>query len=148
MFGYEFIKTIDLDELKAKLATSDKDKRNLAIQNEVLSIKVGVLENARVRATPKRMAGKFESKVKMFEPFKIFVTPAQSKRVQELLFADGISWRAGGTEIKYCNYPVLVYKDDELTFRERGTEMKNGADLVTEITYRQFMRIYSSKKAA
>ena len=144
MFGYKIIKTSRLESMKASLATSIDDVKNLTNENAVLQFEVKILNKVQENLTRKRVSGKFAAKVKMFEPFKIRVTPTQSKRVQKLLFAEGEFWRSGKMEVDYTNYPFLVLKNSGLEYR---LEEKKFLSLEQrEITYRQFVRIYSLKQ--
>ena len=43
--------------------------------------------------------------------FKMFVTPEQSKIVQEFLFAQGYSWKDGTTKVKNLNKKLLLFTD-------------------------------------
>lgn len=144
MFGYESIKTIELNELKSDLVKSEKQVRNLKNRNEVLECKVGVLDKLIETHTRKRECGQFVAKVKMFEPFKILVTPAQSERVQKILLAEGEVWISGGKDVRNVNFPYLSLRQNGIG---GGTNpFKFADDKLPEITYRQFMRIYSPKQ--
>jgi hypothetical protein len=46
--------------------------------------------------------------VKQKKEFKIKVTPETSGKVQEAIFAGGVSWYAGGTTVQEVNQPMLV----------------------------------------
>lgn len=96
----------------------------------------------------KKENGRFVAKVKMFEPFKIRVTPNQSKRVQEVLFAEGESWRGKSTVVENLQHPFLYFSANGLTFGEAINEVLHNSYNATEITYRQFLRIYSPKRQA
>lgn len=145
MFGYEFIKTSTLETLIAKLSDSEKNAKTLKRENDVLRFKVDILNKSNLDSERIREKGQFSAKVKMFEPFKIRVTPAQSKRVQEILIEEGETWAGGEKTIHYENAPFLQLTSKGITYWGSDCEGYFQNNKLPEITYRQFMRIYKPK---
>ena len=83
------------------------------------------------------------------EPFKMKVTPEQSKRVQEILFKNGYSWfMNGATNVKHLYSPYL-YFTQSIRLRETQPNLTKGDFKFTfyendapELTYQEFMDKY------
>lgn len=75
------------------------------------------------------------------EPFKMKVTPEQSKTVQEVLFANGYKWHNGDTEVNHTNEAFLFYNDYlKLTYDSYGETFIASPE--PEITFEQFKSMY------
>jgi hypothetical protein len=81
--------------------------------------------------------------LKVGEPFKIRVTPGESKGIQLVLFKNGIFWANGDRKVSHLNDPFLqiemgdLYKsNNEVTFKECASP---------EITVKQFLKTYLVK---
>lgn len=78
------------------------------------------------------------------EPFKMEVTPEQSRQVQEIVFRNGGRWPKGGPAIKHTDRPYLCYdSDNDLQFvaRENRSHFDNGRPEPL-ITFADFMARY------
>ena len=83
------------------------------------------------------------------EPFKMKVTPEQSKRVQEILFKNGYSWfMSGATNVKNLYSPYL-YFTKSIALGETQPNLTKGDcestfynDGIAELTYQEFMDKY------
>lgn len=49
------------------------------------------------------------------EPFKMEVTPEQSRRVQEIVFRNGYAWYGGSRAVMNEQFKCLFFEDDTLT---------------------------------
>lgn len=49
------------------------------------------------------------------EPFKIEVTPEQSRQVQEIVFRNGYAWHSGSRAVMNEQFKCLFFGDDALT---------------------------------
>lgn len=85
-------------------------------------------------------------------PFKMQVTPAQSKRIQKILFENGYGWYVYGGHIRntYCPYIHLWRGYEEevstLTTLESVTSFNNSTQ--PELTFGEFMKLYDNSKEA
>lgn len=147
MFGYETIKTSDLIQLKGDLATSRQFSEVLLNKNDALELKLLLITKERDELLRKRgNGGKYAAKVKMFEPFKMIVTPRQSKVVQQTLLAEGERWNDGSSVVKNTKSPFLIFNGE--SFRATNVASESIHSEHTLISYRQFKRIYQIKNTA
>lgn len=83
------------------------------------------------------------------EPFKMRVTPEQSRRVQEIIFENGGKWRQGQTDVINTNSPCLafdLYGDGISAWRDPLTGLPLFSDAeVPEITYDEFINKYGKQ---
>lgn len=78
------------------------------------------------------------------EPFKMEVTPEQSRQVQEIIFRNGGSWSESGPVIKHTYHPYLCYnsdKDVQFVRRENRSDFDNNRPEPL-ITFADFMARY------
>jgi len=114
------------------------------LENEGLKEQITSL--TRKRDSSGKYVGKVKS-VKKLEPFKIRVTPEESRIVQEVLFENGYEWGLNGRNVVNTEQPfLLIDMDDDLI-----CYMKDGCDnqfcnlREPEITFSQFKSIYKIK---
>ena len=75
------------------------------------------------------------------EPFRIRVTPEQSKIIQETLFENGYSWRGSPAQIKHLDKDRLIF-DSSRGLRHSWGDKCLYAPL---ITFKQFLSMYKKK---
>ena len=75
------------------------------------------------------------------EPFKMKVTPEQSKRVQEILFKNGYSWTGDDTSISML-WRTHLYFRGKFLFCGQSTEWFKDVHELSEITYQEFIDKY------
>lgn len=85
------------------------------------------------------------------EPFKMSVTPEQSKRVQEIIFENGGKWRNGKTAVIRTDFPCLAFglrcgSDGISGWSDpfAGSPTFSDAE-VPEITYHEFINKYGKQ---
>ena len=76
------------------------------------------------------------------EPFKMKVTPEQSKKVQKILFAHGCYWY-GHLKVVQCETEPYLYlnSDKEISFGTTEEYFKRQKD-IKELTYEEFIELY------
>src|SRR5690554_581286 len=80
------------------------------------------------------------------EPFKMEVTPEQSRQVQEIVFRNGGEWASGDKTEQNTQYPFLVYdKDNELRFGDKGPNSSYDNRPEPQITFADFMSRYGGE---
>lgn len=85
------------------------------------------------------------------EPFKMRVTPEQSRRVQEIIFENGGGWRQGQTTVIKTNCPCLAFDlhgdgDGISTWSDPFAGSPPFLDAeVPEITYDEFINKYGKQ---
>jgi len=76
------------------------------------------------------------------EPFKMKVTPEQSKKVQKILFAHGCYWYGHLKEVQLETEPYLYLDSDkEICFGTTEEYFKRQKD-IKELTYEEFIELY------
>ncbi|MDX9799375.1 MAG: hypothetical protein RBT05_11020 [Bacteroidales bacterium] len=83
------------------------------------------------------------------EPFKMKVTPEQSKKVQKILFAHGCHWYGHLKEVQCETEPYLYLglypdSDKEICFGTTEEYFKRQKD-IKELTYEEFIELYDEK---
>jgi len=76
------------------------------------------------------------------EPFKMEVTPEQSRQVQEIIFRNGGSWMSGLSTIKHEDSPFLNFEDSTLAKDEEDDRVFFEGDGLPLITFAEFMARY------
>lgn len=76
------------------------------------------------------------------EPFKMEVTPDQSRQVQEIIFRNGGSWRSGLDTVQYEDSPFLYFEDG--TLQKDGKHSRDFFEgyRLPQITFADFMSRY------
>ena len=118
----------------------------IQLNREISGYKEQITALTRKRDSSGKYVGKVKS-VKKLEPFKIRVTPEESRVVQEVLFENGYEWGLNGRNVVNTEQPfLLIDMDDDLI-----CYMKDGCDnqfcnlREPEITFSQFKSIYKIK---
>jgi len=116
----------------------------IQLNREISGYKEQITALTRKRDSSGKYVGKVKS-VKKLEPFKIRVTPEESRVVQETLFAQGIKWFAGDTAVTCTECDLLEFTENTIGWRD--LEDINDEDLINipEITFSQFKSIYKIK---
>jgi hypothetical protein len=133
MLRLQIISTKKLSRLKDDLQKSQ-------IENFSLQFKL-LLKNLTIKRL--ELNKKSEIKLKVGEPFKIRVTPSESKGIQLVLFKNGIFWANGNREVSSLN--------DLFLFVENGSLYKSSSEYsfktctFLEITVKQFLQTYLVK---
>jgi len=74
------------------------------------------------------------------EPFKIKVTPEQSRIVQEVLFANGIRWCGSACSVTHTDKRYLLMIDNLIGWCELDSYYSE--DGISELTFEQFQELY------
>lgn len=74
------------------------------------------------------------------KPFKIKVTPEQSRFIQETLFEKGFSWKEGNTTTSNTNWPALKFNENYLTGWSTLAS-SYPQDPTPEITFHEFIQL-------
>lgn len=76
------------------------------------------------------------------EPFKMEVTPEQSRQVQEIVFRNGGRWKSGLDTVQYEDAPFLYFNDNTLQKDEKRSRNFFEGFRLPLITFADFMSRY------
>ena len=114
----------------------------IQLNREISGYKEQITSLTRKRDSAGKYVGKVKS-VKKLEPFKIRVTPKESRIVQETMISNGKTWFGGDANVKNTEKPFLIYYDN--TFAYGNVNFGFDDEIHPEITFSQFKSIYKIK---